>query len=215
MRPNIQRLVLLALPPVLIGTMLIAFRTLVGVLGQRTGYLCGFTVYWLGWCLAVPLLVMGRAGVGNVLRRTASPLGRPSWLGAVCLTAPLCLGYAYAFPRAAAGASPLAIVLSAALAAVNGSLEELLWRGTYIEVFRDSRPLGYVYPTIGFALWHVSPLSVVPNRMPGGNWAFVLVSGVLGLLWGWVAFRTRSIRWTSIAHALFDFLGLGERIYLS
>ena len=214
MRPNLQRLVLLTLPPVLIATTFVGFKTLVAVFGQTTGYLFGFLFYWLGWCLAVPVLVIGRQGVRDVLRRVRAPLGQPPWVGALCMVVPLCLGYGYAFPRAVAGTRPLAIILSAALAGVNGPLEELLWRGTYVRIFRESRLLGYVYPTIGFALWHFAPLTVFPNRMPGGNAVFVMVSGVLGLLWGWVAFETRSIRWTGVAHALFDFSGLGGRIYL-
>ena len=215
MQPKIQRLVLLALPPVLIATTFVAFRVFVGLLGQKTGYVCGFAVYWFGWCLAVPVLVLGRAGLKAVLRGSPSPLGHPAWIGAVCLGVPLCLGYGYAFPRAVSGASPLAILVSAAVAVVNGPLEELLWRGTYLAVFRKSRLLGYVYPAIAFALWHLSPLSVFPSRMPGGNSAFVMVSGILGLLWGWAALRTGSIEGTSAAHALFDFAGLGGRIYFS
>jgi membrane protease YdiL (CAAX protease family) len=35
-----------------------------------------------------------------------------------------------------------------------------------------------------------------------------------GLQWGWVAWRTGSIRWTTVSHVLFDFSGLGARLYL-
>ena len=36
----------------------------------------------------------------------------------------------------------------------------------------------------------------------------------LALLWGHVARRTGSIRWTCAAHVLFDFSGLGARLYV-
>jgi membrane protease YdiL (CAAX protease family) len=125
----------------------------------------------------------------------------------------LVLGYFYAFPRALVGATPKTVLLSAVIAAVNAPLEELLWRGTYVAVFRQSRRLSYVYPNIWFGLWHLAPLSVVPNRAPGGSASFVIASCVVGFLWGWVALNSRSIGVTSVAHGLFDFSGLGGRIY--
>ena len=41
----------------------------------------------------------------------------------------------------------------------------------------------------------------------------MFVSGVLGLMWGWAAFATGSILWTTISQVLFDFSGLGGRVY--
>ena len=50
--------------------------------------------------------------------------------------------------------------------------------------------------------------------MPGGAWSFVLVAGIFGLGWAWLAQRSGSIRWTTLGHVLFDFGGLGARLYL-
>jgi membrane protease YdiL (CAAX protease family) len=83
-----------------------------------------------------------------------------------------------------------------------------------LNIFPENWLLGYVYPTLGFGLWHLAPLSVIPNRAPGGSLSFVAVSVSLGLIWGWVAMRSKSILWTSVAHILFDFSGLGGRLYL-
>ena len=49
--------------------------------------------------------------------------------------------------------------------------------------------------------------SVRANTMPGGAWSFVVVAGVFGLGWAWLAQRSGSIRWTTAAHILFDFAG--------
>jgi membrane protease YdiL (CAAX protease family) len=125
------------------------------------------------------------------------------------------LGYGYAFPPALHQATLSIVGLSALLAAVNGLLEELLWRGVYISRFGDSVVWGHVYPAIGFAAWHYAPLSIHGNSAPGGAMAFIAVAGIVGLLWGWLARNTRSIRWTAAAHILFDFSGLGGRFYLS
>lgn len=74
--------------------------------------------------------------------------------------------------------------------------------------------LGYLYPALGFAAWHLTPLSVRPSAMPGGAGGFAAGALFLGLCWGWVAWRTGSIRWTVVSHVLTDFLGLGALVYL-
>jgi hypothetical protein len=42
----------------------------------------------------------------------------------------------------------------------------------------------------------------------------VLVAGLVGLGWAWLAQQSRSIRWIAAAHILFDFSGLGALLYL-
>ncbi|WP_457566668.1 CPBP family intramembrane glutamic endopeptidase, partial [Caldithrix abyssi] len=104
--------------------------------------------------------------------------------------------------------------ISAALALVNGALEELLWRGTYLTVFPDRWFWGLLYPTVGFALWHWAPQRVRPSKMPGGVGAFLMGALFLGLCWGGVAWQTQSILFTIPSHVLTDFLGLGGLIYV-
>ena len=65
----------------------------------------------------------------------------------------------------------------------------------------------------GFALWHLAPLSVRPSTMPGGAGGFIAGALLLGLGWGWVAWRTGSIRWTVVSHILLDLSGLGALKY--
>jgi uncharacterized protein len=206
-------IILLVLPLVLIPTMVWVFRACVSRFGLRLGYFVGFCVYWFFWCLSVPWSTLG-TDIFGVFRPAPRPFGSSAALGMLALAAPLSLGFGYAFPKAIRRADTVVVVLSAVIAAVNAPLEELLWRGAYLRVFPDDWLLGYVYPSIGFAVWHVAPLSVVPNRAPGGTWAFVAVSGLVGAMWGWVARTSGSILWTTAAHVLFDFSGLGARIYV-
>jgi len=100
------------------------------------------------------------------------------------------------------------------LALLDATLEELLWRGSYIAIFHDSWQLGVAFPAVGFGMWHLSPQLLHLNRAPGGKLSFVAVSMVIGLMWGWVAFAASSILLTSIAHLMFDFSGLGAKVYL-
>jgi len=211
---TVQQIALLVTPPALLISTQITFRWAGRTLGPRWGYLCGFLSYWGIWCLAVPWRLLGKQGIAALFVVGTHLIGQPMWVGAVLLSLPLLLGYGYAFPRVVRGADLTLLVASAALAAINAVLEELLWRGAYIATFHDSWLLGVAYPAVGFGIWHLSPQVIHPNPAPGGKLSFVAVSVVIGLMWGWVAFAASSILMTSIVHLLFDFSGLGARVYL-
>ena len=102
---------------------------------------------------------------------------------------------------------------SAGLAIVNAIGEEVLWRAIYPHVFPRQVVRGYLYPAVGFTLWHLVPQSIHKSRMRGGTKAFLAGALFIGLGHGWVAWRTGSIRWTTLTHILTDFLGLGGLIY--
>jgi hypothetical protein len=211
-----QQIVLLLTPPLLLATTYGVYRLLVPRLGRRGGYLAGFLFYWLGWCLILPLALLGPQGIRDLFRVDLPGLGQPWWLALSFLVIPLLLGFGYAFPRALR-AKPgwRSVVISVAIALVNGILEEVLWRGAYVSLFPDQWLLAVLYPAVGFGVWHFSPQSVFPNRAPGGNLSLVLVAAILGLLWGWVAYASGSIGWTVASHVLFDFSGLGGRVYVA
>jgi uncharacterized protein len=211
--PRSKDVALMLLPPLLLASTTAGYRVFAARLGPRWGYFAGFLSYWGVWALLVPLRVVGRWGLRELFRGGRPSLGQPRWIGLTCLLLPPLLGYSYAFPRQRRTATPTIVLASAGLALVNGTLEEVLWRGLYATVFPNRLILGYLYPTIGFAVWHVAPQTVVPSPYPGGTLSFVGSGAVVGLLYGWVAWRTRSIRWTTVSHVLFDFSGLGGRIY--
>jgi hypothetical protein len=56
-----KRAVVLAVPPLLIASMYGAFRWLTGRLGFPTGYLAAFGLYWIGWCVVVPVATLAYA----------------------------------------------------------------------------------------------------------------------------------------------------------
>lgn len=131
---------------------------------------------------------------------------------AALLALPPALGFTAAFPKAIREADATIVAGSAALATVNGALEELLWRDAYQAAFQPV--LAVVYPTAGFALWHYAPQLVFPNPRPGGATSLVAVAGSAGAIWSAVAFRSGSSLAGTLSHILFDFSGLGARLYL-
>jgi uncharacterized protein len=193
----------LAAPPLLIASTYLVFQALVSWWGERWGYLGGFLFFWLFWCAGFSLVVLGVDGVKAVLRDARPRLPRPQFLWLVLLAVPVAGGFATVLlpdlPRATAAVLALAWLI----AVVNASLEELFWRGVYIRLFPGRLVAGWLYPAVLFALWHISPTSIRGSTI-------VLVSGAayLGLVYGWVAYRTGTIRYTIAAHIVLNAMGL-------
>jgi uncharacterized protein len=208
-----RRIALISAPVLVLGTQYGLYQGLAIALGPRLGYLSAFAIYWIGWCALFPLWAVGWGGIRAMFGPARPRFGQPAWLGILALGMPLVLGYAVAFPRALADATPGVVLASLGIACVNATGEEILWRGLYRWMFPGRTWLGLVWPTIGFGAWHLAPQSVRVNTMPGGAWSFVLVAGIFGLGWAWLVQRSGSIRWTTAAHILFDFAGLGALLY--
>lgn len=206
---------MVAVPPVLLVTMYVAFQELTVQYGFPLGYLLAFGLYWCVWCIAVPIAVLGLRGVLTLFR---SPELRISQLGVATqfalwwpLAAPLVFVF---FPRIAS-TSATVVVASVVLGMVIGVTEEVLWRGVYVTLFAENIWLNTIYPSLAFGLWHLCPSSVAPSRHPGGGLAFVGYAFVLGLSYAYVARRTRSITWNTVSHCAHDALGLGGLAYVT
>lgn len=197
-----RRAALLA-PVALIPTTYVMFQVMVGWLGLRWGYLGGFLFFWLVWCGGFSVWVLGRSGLVAVLQDARPRLPRPQPLWLVLLAIPVMGGFAAVLLPELEGATPGVIGVAWLLAGVNATLEELLWRGVYIRLFPGRLLAGWLYPAAMFALWHISPTSVLGSPV-------VMISGALylGLVYGWVASRTGTVRYTIISHILVNGMGL-------
>jgi membrane protease YdiL (CAAX protease family) len=101
------------------------------------------------------------------------------------------------------------VVMIAGMALLNGVLEETFWRGLFARVFRDDAVRGVLYPALVFALWHVSLLPRWSVSAPPVHSMLVFLAALgIGLMYGWVAWRTGSIRWTSVSHVLLNAAGV-------
>jgi membrane protease YdiL (CAAX protease family) len=196
--------VALAVPLAVPVGMRLLFGAMARRLGARRGYLAGFACYWAG-CYLLPAALLGRGRVRALLREPAGPLPRPRWLAASALLVPP-LGAAGTQLLPALGqADPVQVTTAAVLATVNATGEELLWRGVFVASWPDDPVRGWLWPAVGFTAWHLAPMSVRPPRQPR---AFLAGAALIGAGMGWVAWRTRSLRWTLPAHLATDANGL-------
>ena len=206
-----SQIALLIAPWLLLATTYPVYQLLKRRFGKKRSYLGGFLFYWIAWCLLFPLALLGPQALVRLFHSVPSPFGQPWWLGAFCLLAPPLVAFVFIFPKALQKASARIVLVSLLLAVVNGPLEEVLWRGVYLTLFPGQLWLGLLYPSAGFALWHLAPMSIFPPALGdrGGKAALVAEVWFLGLLWAWVANNTGVILWTAIAHILIDFSALG------
>lgn len=210
-----KKLIMLIVPVIVLLTTYFIFKIFVGRYGMKLGYFLGFVFYWIVWCFIFPLFIIGIDGIKNIFRKVSNPFGKPAWLGLLVLLIPPFLAGSTAFVKKFNIINSLILLGSLGLAIINATGEEILWRGVYNRIFPKNVILGYIYPSIGFAIWHISPQTIHVSSMPGGIYSFLFGALVLGLCWGWVVWKTKSIIWAVLSHILTDFFGLGATIYFT
>jgi membrane protease YdiL (CAAX protease family) len=209
-----NQIVLLIAPPILLGSTYAVYYFLARWLGPVRGYLGGFLFYWIFWCLLLPLWVVGPVRLREMFKDARPRFGKPAWLGVLFLAGPFVVPFFTLFLPGVGDANLQNILVSVLFAVINGTMEEILWRGSYVLMFPKSWLWSYWYPSIFFGYWHLSPQVIYPSQMPGGAFAFASVAIFMGLVFGWVAKKTGSIRWTTISHILTDFMGLAGFAFL-
>lgn len=167
--------------------------------GGVQGYLLSLLVYWLGFCLPVIALhVRGRRGPRLFSEKLA---WRDWWIPGLLLLQVGVAAFVIFVPNTAM-LTTHAAMLAGLVALIHAPLEELAWRGGFYTRFANRPRLGFILGWLLFTLWHV-PLGLATNLvMPGGMPALVGGAAVLGLFWNWLVWRTGSVFWVSIAHAL-------------
>jgi uncharacterized protein len=198
-----RRTIAIVAPVALIISTYVVFQVGVDRLGERWGYLAGFVFFWVVWCLALPLALLGWRGVRRLFRPAHLP--QPRWLWATLLAFPIIGGFAVVFVPSLATVTLAALALAIAIAVVNGTCEEILWRGLYAELFAGHLIAGWLYPAVAFTLWHLSPAAATGGRAA----SFWIGTAFVGMVFGWVAYQTTSIRWTTLAHIILNAMGPG------
>ena len=202
-----RRRALLAAPIVVPVSMAGAFAVLERLLGPRRGYNAGFALYWVGWCLGFPLWVLGPRRLLRLLREGT----RLSPADLALLAVPVAGAAATELAPNRQAIDPKVAAVMVATAAVNSVGEELLWRGSYLDWFPDDPWRGAAWPWIGFTVWHLAPQVIVPSHR--GRAQFLVGAGLVGAASARVAWTTRSLRWTLLAHVLTDACGVRATLY--
>ena len=211
-RRELREFALWLTPPFALLTSFAILQSAQLVFGRRGGFAVGLGFYWLVWCLLVPFAVLGRAEFRQLFARSAQELRLRD---AVVLMLPPAVGFTAIFPLLLWIGDSTLYVAAAAIAIVNGTCEEVLWRGAYLKVFGNRLWGGLLYPAIGFGLWHFAPVLAHWSWSPARALWIAASATLVGLAYGFVARRCDSIRWTILSHILMNFAGLGALAYFA
>lgn len=182
---------LFILPIALILTTALVFFIFSNFFGSSLGYFTGFSFYYVVWCYSVPLALIGKDGFVSLFKE-ANPLFRKRNWHLIILFFLLIFGtlIMYLIPSITE-ATLVLVLLAIPIAIVHGVGEETLWRGLYVRAFPENAFLGIIYPTVGFALWHLSPQIIFPAE--NGILIFLVSTFFLGLTNALIAYKTSSI----------------------
>ncbi|OYX09058.1 MAG: hypothetical protein B7Z15_14600, partial [Rhizobiales bacterium 32-66-8] len=188
---------------ILIAVLLVLVPVLTQALGGPTGYLASLALYWLGFCLPVIAIHVWRQRGPRLFSEQLA--WRDWWLPGLLALQVGVVGLVAVVPNTSLLTTHGAL-LAGLIGLINAPLEETAWRGGFMTSFADRPRLGFWLGWVLFTAWHI-PLALSHGIDFGGGWPS-LVGGAagLGLLWSWIAWRTGSVFWVSIAHVLTNLL---------
>ncbi len=198
------------IPPLEISTMAAAFYCSILVFGQSLGYLLGFFVYWIVWCVVIPGIIVGRKKLVHLFIEEEPLLRKKNWDVILFITLVFAISLFMYWPNllAIGSLSPSMLLLIILFSLIGPTSEEILWRGTFITLFPQNKKLNCLFPAIGFAIWHLVPLMANPES--GDTISFVISTFFLGITYGWIASRRNSIKWPVITHVFGSILAFAE-----
>jgi membrane protease YdiL (CAAX protease family) len=191
---------------VIVVIMLILFPKLTKELGKTAGYISSYAAY----------LILIAAGIIII---------RPQLKSKALIKCPHaklyhCIAFIPAAATLFAAFIPIAKDLSVAAAGIsvvyailNGTLEELFWRGCFNSEFSDSVIFAYLLPTVIFSCWHIALALAEGMNYSGGNLALIGGAGFMGLLWGLVAYKTKNIKVVICTHVLTNFFAFSQLVH--
>jgi membrane protease YdiL (CAAX protease family) len=163
------------------------FQLTTSYFGPKWGYISGFAGYW-AYCLLTALLVSGFDMTYK-------------WLSLLAFVPAFGVFVVSFLPNATKLTLPTGLLL-VIVVLLNGSIEELYWRGLYLLEYPDNARIGFIFSWLLFGAWHVSLWFSRGVVYTDGFMALVGGAYGLGLIWTWVARANGNLRAVVPAHIL-------------
>ena len=169
--------------------------------GAKWGYVSGFGGYW-AYCLINALLVSG-ADMSYFKRmwNGRSDNSSAKWFSLLAFVPAFGVFFVSFLPNAAELTLSTGLLL-VIVVLLNGSIEELYWRGLYLLEYPDNARIGFILSWLLFGAWHVSLWFARGVVYADGFLALVGGAYGLGLIWTWVARTNRNLRAVVPSHIL-------------
>ncbi|PKM96456.1 MAG: hypothetical protein CVU84_01725 [Firmicutes bacterium HGW-Firmicutes-1] len=209
-----NQIVLLCSTPLLCGTMIYLVPALTITFGKTIGYIAAFCVYWFVFCIPISLYVSGGVnGLKSIYSMKSDVTTVTKFIHYFIAFIPCIAIFFVAFIKVAPQTTIQILFVSLFCALINGTIEELFWRGVFNKIFKDKIFFAYIFPAIFFGVWHIGLFLARGINYQGGFIALVGGATFMGWLWGWIAYKTKSIKITTTAHIISNFLAFTTLIY--
>src|SRR3954465_5964514 len=150
---------------------------------------------------------MGPRRLPELWRGAEPALPGPYAVSAVALLAPPLGGLATQWLPHVRSSGPRAVAVAAGGGAANAPAEEGFCRGIPVSLLHDDLVRGWMSPALGFTAWHLVPLAAHPSTARRRA-ALLAAAAFVGVSYGRIAYRTRSLAVVSPAHLVLDATGL-------
>ncbi|KPU44315.1 CAAX amino terminal protease self- immunity [Oxobacter pfennigii] len=187
------------------------------IMSKAAAYIFISIVYWGVFCIPLSLYYLGGAN-GIEKLHEKQPVSIPSgkkMLIHVLVFMP-CIATLFVVFIPTISVAPIQVfAISMLYAIMNGTIEELYWRGVFTNIFPDDILKSYILPTLMFGLWHIALYFIKGMEYHGGLIALVGGATFMGFLWGYAAYKTKSIRAVTAAHIITNFFAFSGMIYMN
>lgn len=210
---NKQKL-LLCIPPILCISMILIFPFLTNTFGKTIGYFGSFLIYWFAFCILSCILLLHKdGGLKQIYSQKNSAFVKYRILYYILAFTPCIATFFVVFKEFVFKSNFTVLVFTLIFALINGIIEEMFWRGLFNKIFNNNMLLAYIYPTLFFGIWHIALYFVKGVSYQGGFASLVGGAFFMGILWGWVVFKTKSIKIVTMAHVITNFFAFIGLIY--
>lgn len=198
---NDKKRTLLVSSLVLLPFTFLLFQLTTSFLGPKWGYVTGFLGYW-SYCLLTAWFLSGSDGNYSKDMWNQQNRGKHlKWIALAAFVPALGTFFVSFLPNVV----KLTLSTSALLlfmAVLNGSIEELYWRGLYLLEYPYDIRIGFILSWLLFGAWHISLWFARGVIYKDGFLALVGGAYGLGLIWTWVARTNGNLRAVVPAHIL-------------
>lgn len=109
------------------------------------------------WCFIVSFIILGKENFFSMFKEGAPLFRKENWRLVLLLFLTTAGAFGMLLIYDIADTPLMIIAISIPVAIITGTCEEILWRGLYTKVFSMKVMSELIYPTIGFAIWCLSP----------------------------------------------------------
>lgn len=187
-------------PPILMLVMYLTYNVFGVIFGPELGWYLGLFAYWILCGLSFSTWLIGIEKIKNLISPQNFKLKIiPAIIFPVVMALIFRLLSGIEFNKT----NIVGILFLVITAFGNGTFEEILWRGVYMELYPKNNFLRIIYSTIWYALFHFASGSISPNS---NTVSLVIGSAFFGIYLALLAKWTNTIWWSILSHILGAFV---------